>query len=431
MRNILKELGLFFRRDFQDYSRQDYGNLSRGTRFILLFFIMVLLIVGLFIAWRYFYESDKQQQIARTRAGLQSRITLLREEIDELQQFLMRDDFQALTETVESFVEKGGALHDRGRDWVSERERIDTALLHSVTAQLISDGLILFSMKPQREGLWLKREQEMPVRQPQKMSASRRAQSQSATQMLLRSSYLRLSDLFTEGPFSTSGLSQQEAFDVERMSLTLNVCGHYAALMTFLGNIAHDKQWIVESQQIVEVPALQAQECRETPFLVILHFYPLVPTRGLLTLQLPALSTFNHLQNAGMPINRFPLPHTMMALRHYLETQGSGIITRLHQAQAQARDKARYTTFDLPFLAPKWGEKTIEDDQSRGESASYLWRVGTAHKGMTLRGIVQIDARYLLLIAQGKGEMRLLSIDDLPFNIVKIELDGVKIILGD
>lgn len=454
MQKIFQELSHFFRRDFQDYSRQDYRDLSQGSRFTLLAMGMLLLIFGSFTAWRYVYESDQKQQMTRALTGLQSRILLLQTQIDAAQQFLMQDDFQEIARHLA--VNKQELVQVREREQEQEAVRTDqgqntavsdhqeregageammTDLLHAVTAQLAHDGLSLISMTPQKSSLALKHiGTAQQITSSQKPLINRRTQPQggaSAQRPAFSLSYLGA--LFVILP---SVSLHQDNPDLARMTLTLNVCGTQGALFAFLGNISRQARWVVESEQVSQPSTSRASECRETVLQVTLHFYPLKAASVLLSQKLPALISATGMNERDISdIHQFRLPYTIPHLQRYLATDGLAALDRWAQRPFEAQSSAvllgDITAFDLPFQGePDMNHREEQDQwQTQNEGEAYFWRVGMRHKEMTLRGIVQVDTRYLVLIEQGRGEIMLRPLDQLGLNIMKIETGGIAIVL--
>lgn len=458
MQKIFQELSHFFRRDFQDYSRQDYRDLSQGSRFTLLAMGMLLLIFGSFTAWRYFYERDQKQQITRALTGLQSRILLLQTQIDAARKFLMLEDFQeiathlavnkqALVQVREPAKvreqEQEAVRTDQGQNTAvsdhQEREgaaeAMMTDLLHAVTAQLAHDGLSLISMTPQKASLALKNiGTAQQITSSQKPLINRRTQTQggaSAQRPAFSLSYLGA--LFVILP---SISLHQDNPDLARMTLTLNVCGTQGALFAFLGNISRQARWVVESEQVSQPRTSRASECRDTALQVTLHFYPLKAASVLLSQKLPALISATGMNERDISdVHQFRLPYTIPHLQRYLATDGLAALDRWGQRSFEAQSSAALlgdiTAFDLPFQGePDMNHREEQDQwQMQNEGETYFWGVGMRHKEMTLRGIVQVDARYLVLIEQGRGEIMLRPLDQLGLNIMKIETGGIAIIL--
>lgn len=458
MQKIFQELSHFFRRDFQDYSRQDYRDLSQGSRFTLLAMGMLLLIFGSFTAWRYFYESDQKQQMTRALTGLQSRILLLQTQIDTAQQLLMQDDFQEIATHLAVNKQELVQVREPAKDREQEQEAVRTDqgqntavsdhqeregageammtdLLHAVTAQLAHDGLSLISMTPQKSSLALKHiGTAQQITSSQKPLINRRTQPQGgarAQRPAFSLSYLGA--LFVILP---SVSLHQDNPDLTRMTLTLNVCGTQGALFAFLGNISRQARWVVESEQVSQPSTSRASECRETVLQVTLHFYPLKAASVLLSQKLPALISATGMNERDISdIHQFRLPYTISHLQRYLATDGLAALDRWAQRPFEAQSSAALlgdiTAFDLPFQGePDMNHREEQDQwQTQNEGETYFWRVGMRHKEMTLRGIVQVDARYLVLIEQGRGEIMLRPLDQLGLNIMKIETGGIAIVL--
>lgn len=470
MQKIFQELSHFFRRDFQDYSRQDYRDLSQGSRFTLLVMGMLLLIFGSFTAWRYFYESEQKQQMTRALTGLQSRILLLQTQIDAARQLLMLEDFQeiathlAVNKQALVQVREPAKVREQERERAREQEQSQEAvrtdqgqntavsdhqeregaaeammtdLLHAVTAQLAHDGLSLISMAPQKSSLALKHiGTAQQITSSQKPLINRRTQSQggaSAQRPAFSLSYLGA--LFVILP---SISLHQDNPDLARMTLTLNVCGTQGALFAFLGNISRQARWVVESEQVSQLRTSRASECRETVFQVTLHFYPLKAASVLLSQKLPALISATGMNERDISdVHQFRLPYTIPHLQHYLATDGLAALDRWAQRSFEVQHSAALlgdiTAFDLPFQGESltgMNHREGQDQwQMQNEGETYFWRVGMRHKEMTLRGIVQVDARYLVLIEQGRGAIMLRPLDQLGLNIMKIESGGIAIIL--
>lgn len=419
---------------------------------------MLLLIFGSFTAWRYFYESDQKKQITRALTGLQSRILLLQTQIDAAQQLLMQDDFQEIATHLavnkQELVqvrepakvreqEQEAVRTDQGQNTAvsdhQEREgageAMMTDLLHAVTAQLAHDGLSLISMTPQKSSLALKHiGTAQQITSSQKPLINRRTQPQggaSAQRPAFSLSYLGA--LFVILP---SVSLHQDNPDLTRMTLTLNVCGTQGALFVFLGNISRQARWVVESEQVSQLRTSRASECRETVLQVTLHFYPLKAASVLLSQKLPALISATGMNERDISdIHQFRLPYTISHLQRYLATDGLATLDRWAQRPFEAKSSAALlgdiTAFDLPFQGePDMNHREGQDQwQTQSEGETYFWRVGMRHKEMTLRGIVQVDARYLVLIEQGRGEIMLRPLDQLGLNIMKIETGGIAIIL--
>ncbi len=421
---------------------------------------MLLLIFGSFTAWRYFYESDQKQQITRALTGLQSRILLLQTQIDAAQQLLMQDDFQEIAAHLavnkqelvqvrepakvrEQEQEQEAVRTDQGQNTAvsdhQEREgageAMMTDLLHAVTAQLAHDGLSLISMTPQKSSLALKHiGTAQQITSSQKPLINRRTQPQggaSAQRPAFSLSYLGA--LFVILP---SVSLYQDNPDLVRMTLTLNVCGMQGALFAFLGNISRQARWVVESEQVSQLRTSRASECRETVLQVTLHFYPLKAASVLLSQKLPALISATGMNERDISnIHQFRLPYTIPHLQRYLATDGLAALDRWAQRPFEAKSSAALlgdiTAFDLPFQGePDMNHREEQDQwQTQNEGETYFWRVGMRHKEMTLRGIVQVDTRYLVLIEQGMGEIMLRPLDQLGLNIMKIETGGIAIVL--
>ena len=419
---------------------------------------MLLLIFGSFTAWRYFYESDQKQQMTRALTGLQSRILLLQTQIDAAQQLLMQDDFQEIAAHLAVNKQELVQVREPAKDREQEQEAVRTDqgqntavsdhqeregageammtdLLHAVTAQLAHDGLSLISMTPQKSSLALKHiGTAQQITSSQKPLINRRTQPQggaSAQRPAFSLSYLGA--LFVILP---SVSLHQDNPDLARMTLTLNVCGTQGALFAFLGNISRQARWVVESEQVSQPSTSRASECRETVLQVTLHFYPLKAASVLLSQKLPALISATGMNERDISdIHQFRLPYTIPHLQRYLATDGLAALDRWAQRPFEAQSSAALlgdiTAFDLPFQGePDMNHREEQDQwQTQNEGETYFWRVGMRHKEMTLRGIVQVDTRYLVLIEQGRGEIMLRPLDQLGLNIMKIETGGIAIIL--
>src|SRR5699024_5328103 len=134
-RAAFQELKFFLMRDFQDYRREDYLQLSAISRRLLLLLMIPLILLLVLFLWRYFLGDDLLKEYDQDIARLMQQTQEMRSDIHDYQQFIDSDFVQE--------VFNDGLLINHDQDGLSE-----SALIQRVESLAFSEGMTILSLKP-------------------------------------------------------------------------------------------------------------------------------------------------------------------------------------------------------------------------------------------------------------------------------------------
>ncbi len=380
-RKYFRELKSFVMRDLQDYRREDYLELSAGSRRMLLLLIApVILLLALFL-WRYFWGTDLLEKYDPDIAKLMQQTQEIRSEIRDNRQFIHSDSVQEFSKD---------ALFPH-HDQVSLPESV---LIQRVESLALVEAIKMISLKPYKQSMTLNQSSR-------KLNRSQAYFGDYSVESLIPrletiSQREALGYLRSQG--TEKGSSQ---IDIPLLELELRICANTASILGFLDSIA---QSLLQSSMLFYLEEMQIYDasdlCVSQEYQLLLHFYDVKLLHQLY--QIIAVKEGNS-ELYQYPISLKEVERDMPLFEH----------RRKQVDQDFADSERKLVDFQQLFSATQdlVGTKRLAQDlPDKGDR--YYWYLGEHYQEMLLLGIVLRGSQSFAIVRRGKDHWKSLSLTD-------------------
>lgn len=380
-RAAFQELKFFLMRDFQDYRREDYLQLSAISRRLLLLLMIPLILLLVLFLWRYFLGDDLLKGYDQDIARLMLQTQEMRSNIHDYQQFI---DYGFVQE-----VSNDGLLINHDQDGLSE-----SALIQQVESLAFSEDMTILSLKPYKRLMTLNQTSRRSKRSQQHVGSHTMESLIPRLEMISQGEvlgYLR----------SQSLENMTSSVQIPLLELELWVCTNTANVLVFLESI---EQSLLQDSLLFYVKKMQIREgsnlCSLQEYQLLLQFYDLESLHQLYQMISAKEGNGELLQ---YPSSLQAIQRYMPLFEHRREQVDQGFVN-------SDRDLMSLQQLFLP-TEMALSEKRLDTVLSDHRDLHY-WYIGERYQEMLLLGIVLRGSRSFAILKQGKSHWNSLSLTD-------------------